>query len=64
MIKPNLERASNDEPAWDFAGTRRHHLRQGLRLTPVERLRWLEETVAEMRQLQGLARKGRGIEKS
>ena len=39
---------------------RAHHIRQGLRLTPAERLRWLEETVAEMRQLQGLARKSGG----
>lgn len=46
---------------WDFEGTRRHHLEQGLRMTPEERLRWLEETVEEMRSLQGLARKGRPV---
>lgn len=51
-----------EEDSWDFAGTRRHHLRRGLRLTPAERLRWLEETVDEMRRLQGLARSGRKIE--
>ena len=51
-----------EEPAWDFEGARRHHIRQGLRLTPMERLQWLEETVAEMRQLQGLARRGRSTE--
>jgi hypothetical protein len=51
------------EPSWDFDGTRRHHIRTGLRLTPAERLRWLEETVDEMRQLQGLARQGRIIGK-
>jgi len=45
------------EDVWDFDGTRRHHIRLGLRLTPAERLRWLEETVDEMRRLQGLARK-------
>ncbi len=44
---------------WDFEGIRRHHLKQGLKLTPEERLRWLEETVEEMRALQGLAKKGR-----
>jgi hypothetical protein len=49
------------EIIWDFAGTRRHHIRLGLQMTPAERLRWLEETVDEMRQLQGLARKGRKI---
>ncbi len=48
--------------SWDFEGTRRHHFEQGLRMTPVERLRWLEETVDEMRRLQGLARLGRKIE--
>jgi hypothetical protein len=46
---------------WDFEGTRRHHLEIGLSLTPEERLRWLEETVEEMRSLQGLARNGRPI---
>ena len=51
-----------EDDAWDFAGTRRRHLRQGLRLTPAERLRWLEETVDEMRRLQGLARFGRPVE--
>ncbi len=30
-------------------------------MTPAERLQWLEETVDEMRQLQGLARKGRVV---
>jgi hypothetical protein len=50
------------EDSWDFDGTRRHHIRLGLRLTHAERLRWLEETVDEMRQLQGLAQQGRKIE--
>ena len=54
-------RAAKDESTWDFEGTRRHHLRLGLQMTPVERLRWLEEMVDEMRQLQGLARKGRTV---
>ena len=47
------------QDVWDFEGTRRHHIRRGLQLTPAERLRWLEETVDEMRRLQGLARLGR-----
>jgi hypothetical protein len=46
---------------WDFEGTRRHHLEIGLRMTPAQRLQWLEETVEEMRSLQGLARFGRPI---
>ena len=39
---------STREETWSFEGTRRHHIRSGLRLTPMERLRWLEETVDEM----------------
>jgi hypothetical protein len=63
MIEPVPgPQADPDEDVWDFAGTRRHHLRSGLRLTPAERLRWLEETVDEMRRLQGLARLGRTVE--
>jgi hypothetical protein len=57
-------RASHKETVWDFDGARRHHTRLGLRLTPAERLRWLEETVDEMRRLQGLARQGRTIEEA
>lgn len=53
--KPEVEGA---EYVWDFEGARRHHIRAGLRLSHAERLRWLEDTVDEMRQLQGLARKG------
>ncbi|MES1242922.1 MAG: hypothetical protein ABUT39_15005 [Acidobacteriota bacterium] len=51
--------ADPGEITWDFEGTRRHHIRLGLQMTPVERLRWLEDTVEEMRQLQGLACKSR-----
>lgn len=65
MIEPVPEaQTGREEDVWDFAGTRRHHLRRGLRLTPAERLRWLEETVDEMRRLQGLARSGRKIEET
>jgi hypothetical protein len=51
--------AGSEEITWDFEGTRRHHIRLGLQMTPAERLRWLEDTVEEMRQLQGLARNSR-----
>jgi hypothetical protein len=66
MSEPSGPKAQADreEDVWDFAGTRRHHIRQGLRLTPAERLRWLEETVDEMRRLQGLARFGRTVEET
>ena len=58
---PKSQLTNTGEIAWDFEGTRRHHLRLGLRMTSAERLRWLEDTVDEMRQLQALARKGRRI---
>lgn len=58
------ERPPGQDETWDFEGTRRQHLLRGLRMTPAERLRWLEETVEEMRQLQGLARFGRPVESS
>lgn len=61
MTEPtrSKDQTGRQEESWDFEGTRRHHIRSGLKLTPVERLRWLEETVDEMRKLQGLARKAR-----
>ena len=49
------ERVSAEfDRGWD--GPRRRQARLGLGLTPVERLRWLSETVAEMRRIQGRAR--------
>jgi hypothetical protein len=57
-------RPHGKEDFWDFEGARRHHIRLGLRLTPAERLRWLEETVDEMRLLQGLARQGQKVEEA
>lgn len=37
-----------------------HQIRIGLSMTPAERLRWLEETVEELRPWVGLARRGAG----
>lgn len=50
-----------DLSGWDFEGTRWHHLDLGLEMTPAQRLRWLEETMEEMRRLQGLARLDRPL---
>lgn len=58
---PNHDRSTDPLLGWDFEGTRRQHLRLGLKMSPAERLCWLEETVEEMRSLQGLARLGRPI---
>ena len=64
MTEPREIQSDSKEDSWDFEGTRRHHIRLGLRLTPAERLRWLEETVDEMRLLQGLARQGQKVEEA
>jgi hypothetical protein len=42
-----------------YDGHRREQARMGLRLTPAQRLRWLEETMDSMRRWRGLARPGR-----
>jgi hypothetical protein len=42
-----------------FDGHRRAQARLGLRLTPAERLRWLEETMETLRRWQGRARVNR-----
>ena len=44
-----------DFPA-GFDGHRRAQVRMGLRLTPAERLRWLDEAMTALRRWQGLAR--------
>ena len=44
-----------------FESHRRRQARLGLALSPAERLRWLEETMEELRGLVGRARRGRPI---
>lgn len=44
-----------------FEGHRRRQARLGLALSPAERLRWLEETMEELRGLVGRARCGRPV---
>ena len=53
------EAPEQEAMGWDFDGTQRFQATLGLRLTPAERLGWLERTLAEMRELCGLAREGR-----
>lgn len=52
--------ARRGEPAREFPrgfdGHRRAQAGSGLRLTPAERLRWLEETMAALRRWRGRAR--------
>ncbi len=49
---------SEPAPAWSpgFDEHRRAQAGFGLRLTPAQRLRWLEETMATLRRWQGRAR--------
>ena len=50
----------NTHPAsasWDFDHTRAAAIQEGLRLTPAERLAWLEETVEELEGLVGRAQR-------
>jgi hypothetical protein len=42
-----------------FDGHRRRQATMGLRLTPAERLRWLEQTMEELRRIGGRAAGGR-----
>lgn len=49
---------------WDWDAARREQLRAALRMTPVERLQWLEDTTAQMRDLLGRARGMDGDAKS
>lgn len=44
-----------------FEQHRRRQARLGLRLSPAERLRWLEESMEEFRKLLGRARQGRRV---
>lgn len=45
-----------DEIDAAFAVHKREQARRALAMTPIERLRWLENTVRELRKLQGLAK--------
>ena len=53
---------SDKELSWSFEEHRRRQIRRGLDLTPAERLRWLEESVAELRGLLDQSRFGLGLE--
>jgi hypothetical protein len=63
MTNAEIRPTDDDSAAFD-RGFSEHTLRQarmGLRLTPAERLRWLERTMEELRRLLGRAKKGRQI---
>ena len=58
---PGGEEADQDESDWGQADLGPSHATMGLRLTPTERLRWLERTMEELRRVLGRARQGRPI---
>lgn len=53
------DRPEDAQEPWTFEAARARQLRMGLQMTPAERLRWLEETVEELRPWVGRARQGR-----
>jgi hypothetical protein len=56
MRRPNEDRSGGKASSWDFEEAGRAAAAEGLRLTPAERLRWLDETMAELQGLLGRAR--------
>lgn len=49
-------RPPEDGYGWTFEETRRRQMRAGLKMTPAERLAWLEEMLDELLPLVGRAR--------
>lgn len=65
MTETDPDPRHTGEDAGEFAsGFEAHRLQQvrmGLRLTPAERLRWLERTMEELSRVLGRAKKGRPL---
>jgi hypothetical protein len=53
--------AAEEFPDRTWEAHRRRQATNGLKLTPAERLRWLEDTMEQMRRWVGRARHGRPI---
>jgi hypothetical protein len=53
-----------EEIAQAWQRQRHEQARVGLRMTPAERLRWLEETMATLRRWCGRARQGQPLDRS
>ena len=54
---PKIDELPDEELAWSWQAHRRRQIRRGLELTPAQRLRWLETTLAQARRILGRARK-------
>lgn len=63
MVVADDQNPSRDNGSFDrgYDGHARRQAGLGLRLTPAERLRWLEQTMEELRRVVGRARQGRPI---
>jgi hypothetical protein len=63
MTSPEVRDPHDESTGFDrgFDGHRLRQARTGLRLTPAERLRWLERTMDELRRMLGRAKQGRPI---
>jgi hypothetical protein len=63
MTNPEPAHPHGESAGFDrgFGGHSLRQARMGLRLTPAERLRWLELTMEELRRLVGRAKLGRPI---
>jgi hypothetical protein len=57
MGRPERPPLDDESFAWSPEANRKRQALLGLRMTPAQRLRWLETTVAEMRKILGKARK-------
>jgi hypothetical protein len=55
------EREARERQREAWRRQRREQARVGLRLTPAQRLRWLEETMAALRRWCGRGRSGRPV---
>jgi hypothetical protein len=58
MTDAGVNMGAKESPGFErgFDGHRRRQVRLGLALTPAQRLRWLEQTMEELRPLVGRAR--------
>jgi len=63
MTSPEIQSTHDESASFDrgFGGHALRQARMGLRLTPAERLRWLERTMDELQRLLGRAKQGRPI---
>jgi hypothetical protein len=62
MSDAERRKPTTTEHGWSFEETERRQLLQGLEMTPLERLRWLDRRKKELQSLLGRAAGGTGGE--